>query len=823
MGRFSQYIVHKFGGSNLVDANGFKEVVARLKGMDEVIIVSAVFGVTTSLQNLLDVAQYRGNFQIVLSEITDQHFKIIDALFLRGKTKTHLLIEQVRADLVNIKDLLHATSLVEEYSEKVRAMVIGYGEKWSAKILTNLLNEEDKKRKAFYLDAIHMLRTHEKNDILCVDWESSKTKLINFLHNRSAGQLAITGFLACDEENRMITLGRNGSDYSAAIFAKLICSKKLFIWKDDEGVFSADPTRVKSAFPISHLSYESSLELAYFGASVIHPKTIAPAMELKISAYIKNVFNLNTVGTVISSKPSVSSLPVQGITSIDDIVLITIEGTGLIGLSSTVVRVFQVLQDLNVSVILISQASSEHSICFAVELSFSNTVVNALKNVFEFELKQGLIENIHLDKDSAILSVVGDGMVGTIGVASNLTTTLMNVNVNIKAIAQGSSERNISIVVARQDIHKALRAVHSGFYLSDKTLSIGIIGPGLIGSTLMSQIGEALQRLREQYHVQLLVRGICNSQKMLLSHKEIELKKWKRDFAKSQIKSDLEIFCRHIVADDVPHALIIDCTASSKVAREYKNFIRKGAHVITPNKHSGADDFFNYQNLKSLLREKKRHYLYETTVCAGLPVITTLHDIIQTGDEVLEIQGVVSGTLSYVFNQLAKGFLFSQVIKDAQRLGYTEPDPREDLSGMDVARKFVILARELGFSTELKEIEIDSLVPDALNEGGPDFFLQELSKFDQEIQKEVEKKVKKNEKGMYVGSIQSGGVVEVGIKSFPESHPFYRLTGTDNMLIFRTRRYNELPLVIQGPGAGAEVTAAGVFADLLRLVSFLGK
>ncbi len=818
MTQSNNYIVHKFGGSSLVNADSYKTVAARLNGQNEIIVVSAIKGITSALQKLLDVAVRGDDFQKILEKIANQHASIIKTLL--SEKKAERLIEQLQKDIVNIHDLLHATSLINEYSEKMQSAIIGYGEKWSAKILTSVLSDNSK---SLFLDATDVLCTYKKNGILHIDCQHSKNKLEAFLRDKSFEQLVITGFLACDEQEKQITLGRNSSDYSAAIFAKLMCAKELVIWKDVEGVFSADPTRVRSAFPIAHLSYESALELAYFGASVIHPKTITPAMELSIPIYIKNIFNPQASGTVISYQSERSNLPVQGITSIDHIALVTIEGTGLIGVSGTAVRVFQVLQQLNISVILISQASSEHSICLAVELSLADEAVKALVNAFEFELQQGQIERIYANKNCAILAIVGDGMVGTIGIAGKLMATLTNANINIKAIAQGSSERNISIVIARDDINKALRAVHAGFYLSDKTLSIGIIGPGLVGSALIRQIRKALKRLQQQYHVKLLVRGICNSKKMHLSHQAIDLSNWETYIDESQQAVDLDLFSEHIIADDIPHAVIIDCTASASVSDQYIKFISKGAHVITPNKRANSGNLSVYRHLKSQVHEKSRHYLYETTVCAGLPVITTLHDIIQTGDEVLKIEGVVSGTLSYIFNQLAEGLAFSQIIKEAKALGYTEPDPREDLSGMDVARKIVILARELGFGVTMDDVKVHNLVPKPLTQCSTDTFMQELPKYDAQIKANIQANIKDNEQAVYVGAIHNDGTVEVGIKSFPMSHPFARLKGTDNMLIFHTHRYNELPLVIQGPGAGAEVTAAGVFADLLRLVSFIGK
>lgn len=814
----TDYVVHKFGGSNLIDGNSFRVVAERLTGENEIIVVSATKGTTSNLQTMLDNAAAGKDFSTDLQKVQQQHREIIDSLFAAEAAKP--LHDVLNQDVQCIKELLHSTGLINGYSEKLQAVVISYGEKWSARILTALLQI---KHKAMFLNAKDVLFAEERKGHLYINWERSEKALKLFLQDHAFKQLIITGFIACDEEGKQITLGRNGSDFSAAIFAKLFSAKQLIIWKDVDGIFSANPRQVRSAFPIEQLSYEAALELAYFGAAVLHPRTIMPVMEKNIPIAIKNILNPAAKGTLITiTKPSVNR-PVQGITSIERIALITIEGTGLIGVSGTAVRVFKVIEEEQISVILISQASSEHSICFAIEAHLAEKAVKALKQAFELEIQQHLVERIVADIDCAILAVVGDGMVGNIGVAGKLTSTLAKINVNIKAIAQGSSERNISLVLANHDINKSLNAVHAAFYLSDKTLSIGLIGPGLVGSTLLQQIQRELIRLQEKQHVKLWVRGICNSKKMLLSYDAMDLTSWEQELEENGIALNLTKFAEHIIADDVPHAVIIDCTANEGIAQQYIQFIHQGAHVITPNKRASAGDLVYYEKLKQQARQSHRHYLYETTVCAGLPVITTLADIINTGDTVISIQGIVSGTLSYIFSQLAEGVKFSEIIQTARAQGYTEPDPREDLAGTDVARKIVILARELGHRIQLSDVKVHNLVPEKLRECDVASFMNKLPDHDLEIAESIKSLTKAGEQAVYLGCINQDGSVEVAIKSFPKTHPFTRLRGTDNMLIFRTQRYNEQPLVIQGPGAGAEVTAAGVFADLLRLVSYIAK
>lgn len=808
--------VHKFGGSTLVDSASYQTVATRLTGNNEIIVVSALYGTTQALQNLLDNAARGEDFKQAAEAITQKHLDVINALFTGKEADT--LREALASDISDLHELLHATSLINDYSPKLRDRVVSYGEIWSARTLTTLLSQ---KHKTLFINASDILFCYKHKGSLYVDWKRSEKALDEHLKDQPYGQYVITGFIASDVNNKQITLGRNGSDFSAAIFAKLFSAEKLVIWKDVAGIYSADPKRVRSAFPIKELSYASALELAYFGAAVIHPRTLMPAMKEQIPIYIKNTLDPDAPGTLISATAPASDYPVQGITSIDKVALVTIEGTGLIGVSGTAVRVFQVIEKENISVILISQGSSEHSICFAVSEELADRAVNALKLAFEFEMQQQLIERIYADANCAILAAVGDGMVGTIGICGKLTSTLTTANVNIKAIAQGSSERNISLVLSRNDINKALNAVHAAFYLSDKTLSIGLIGPGLVGGALLEQIKLEIEHLQNEHHIKLMVRGICNSTKMLLSHKAINLENWETLLEKSNVAVDLAAFNDHITADDMPNAVIIDCTANDSIAKQYTRFMKQGSHIITPNKRASSGDVDYYEQLKSLSKETGKHYLYETTVCAGLPIITTLDDIIKTGDTIINIEGVVSGTLSYVFSQLALGIPFSTVIKDAKAKGFTEPDPREDLAGMDVARKIVILAREIGHKVKLIDVNVHNLVPEALRDGSVEHFMNELPKYDDEIKQNIDSLGKPDEKAAYIGSIDKEGTVCVGIKAFSADHPFARLKGTDNMLIFHSERYCDQPLIVQGPGAGAKVTAAGVFADLLRLASFI--
>lgn len=811
-----KYNVHKFGGTSLANAERFVALRSLLAEKNEVIVASAMQGVTTHLQTMLDLAKTEASFLPLLATLENLHINMVNTLLIENNRAK--LISAILKDITDIKDILHVIQLTGFYSQEMQDVVLGYGELWATQILAAYLSEFNK---VLYIDASTVLFIFEKNGMIGVDWSKSQAALEVLLKNKIFDQIVITGFIAATAAGKRTTLGRNGSDFSAAIFAKLFKAACLTIWTDVDGIFTADPNRVRSAFVIESLSYQEALELAYFGAKVLHPMTIAPLLKDKIPLYVKNSFNPTAKGTSISSTTKKSPYLIKGLSCIDNIALINIEGAGMIGVSGIAARVFQVLHQINISVILIAQASSEYSICFAILNVHADAAISALRENFKFELEYQQIEDIEADKACAILSAVGNEMVGALGISGRLCDALAKAGINIRVISQGSSERNISVVIKSQDINRALQTVHAGFYLSRKTISIGIIGPGQVGSALLAQLQQTVEQLKLSLQVNLLVRGIMSSTQMLLSHEPIDLFHWQTQFKGCETKANLLEFVNHILVDDMPHAVIIDCTANQAIAKEYSHFLEKGIHVITPNKHANAGDLDYYKSLKLLTQKKNHHYLYEATVCAGLPVINTLQDLIKTGDQIEKVEGVVSGTLSYIFNELAKNRKFSDIVWEAKQCGYTEPDPREDLSGMDVARKLVCLAREIGFDVTLKDVTVHDLVPGALKNCSVKEFLEKLPDYNAQIEEIVKTAHTQQERVHYVGTIDHTGAMQVTIQSFPQQHPFARLKGTDNMLILHTKRYHAQPLVIQGPGAGAEVTAAGVFADLLRLVSFL--
>lgn len=810
------YTVHKFGGSSLADACRFNEVKKILTGNKEVIVVSATKGTTTKLQNMLDAARDGQTWSEELNALEAAHKVIISNLL--PETNPSELLATLRNDFDTIADVYNTVAKIGAYSSEIQDFILGYGEQWSAQILTAYLGLSSK---ALYLDATNVLYCDKKDGVVCIDWERSQASLNQYFADKDFDQLVVTGFIASTPDNKRTTLGRNGSDFSGAIFARLFQGTKLIIWTDVDGIYTAHPAKVKSAFCIDHLSYQEALELAYFGASVLHPMTIAPVQEANIPLYIRNSYNPSAEGTLITNISTKSEHPIKGLTYVDEIALINIEGAGMAGVSGSAARIFEIMRQCKVSVILISQASSEHSLCLAIANKSVDTALEALNQNLKFEIDNGQINKVTADSNCAILAAVGDDMVGNPGVAGKFFGTLAKANINIRAIAQGSSERNISVVIGNKDINKALQAAHAGFYLSDRVISVGLIGPGGIGATLLDQIEATRAQIKAKYQVDICVRGIMNSQQMLLSDDALN-GAWRKNLEQNSIPMNMSEFTEHLLSDDIPHAVIIDCTASKDLAKYYVDFFNQGFNIITPNKHANAGDIDYYRQIKATAAKNSCHYLYEATVCAGLPVINTLQDLIKTGDDILSIEGVVSGTLSYIFNELGKGRIFSEIVKEAKELGYTEPDPREDLSGQDVARKLVCLAREIGYNVSLADIGVTNLVPAELRDCSIDEFMTRLPEFDYLIMNMAAAAAAKSEKLCYAGKIAPDGSISVAIQSVSQTHPLARLNGTDNIIIFQTQRYDQTrPMIIQGPGAGGAVTAAGIFADLLRLTSFL--
>ncbi len=814
--------IHKFGGSSLADAACFRRVAGLVLDLDDErigVVVSAMGGMTDALINLALVAEQGDDgFSAELNTIGERY--AVTACELLQSEQRVSVLDSWSEDAADVIDVLKAIALVKSAPQRSRDVVAGYGEIWSARLLAALLAQESPERGGTCIDARTIITVRDSELGPTVLWEESQARFDANIASDFHGIAVVTGFIAADEAGLQTTLGRNGSDHSAAIFAKLSNASELSIWTDVDGVMSADPNLVPEAQVIDRLSYSEAMELAYFGANVIHPQTLGPAIENDIPVIIRNSYKPELPGSRIEAAATPTN-NIKGITAVGGIALVNLEGSGMIGVPGTADRLFAALKVAGVSVTLISQASSEHSICIAVPEEVAGRAQQVITDAFANELETGQIQSVDIKAAQSIVAVVGDGMAGTPGLAARFFGTLGRAGINIRAIAQGSSERNISAVVDSAEATRALRAAHSGFYLSAKTLSIGLIGAGKVGSTLLSQLEKQRDKLAQDFNIDLRVRAIARSQKMLLGERRINLANWQDDFEANGVDVDLDLLEQHLNPDHLPHAVIIDCTASDAISSMYSGWLSRGIHVITPNKKAFSGSYEDYRALQDAADEGSAHYFYETTVGAALPVITTLCDLIQTGDEVRSIRGIFSGTLAYLFNVYDGSTPFSEIVRVAKENGYTEPDPRDDLSGMDVARKLTILAREMGQPIEIGDFPIQSLVPEALADVSIDEFLAELPQYDDEMDKLYKQASADNKRLRYVAELDAQGNASVGLQAVDTSHPFSNINLTDNIVQFETERYSANPLVIQGPGAGTEVTAAGVFADLLRLSNFL--
>jgi bifunctional aspartokinase / homoserine dehydrogenase 1 len=820
----SKWIVHKFGGTSVADAERYRAaaeiVLSREPGERAAIVVSAMSGVTNSLiQSVELAASHDTSYLAKLQDLKNRHLETVNRLQLAA-AQTHSLCEAINADFSAIAEVLRGVWITRLPSERIMEFVSGHGEVWSAQLLHNYLEAHG--HSSSWLDARKVLVVEPDSNSIAIDWQLSQEKLKAWQSDNALTDfLVITGYVAATHDGVATTLKRNGSDLSASIFAALLGAGSVTIWTDVDGVFSADPRRVTDALVIPELSYQEAAELAYFGAKVIHPNTMSPAIANGITVWIKNSFKPQAAGTRISAS-SPSGVPVKGFAAIEDMALINVEGTGMIGIPGVAHKLFGALRAVDVSVVMISQASSEHSICFAVPRAQAELARKTVEQTFLMEIQRGEVQTVDLRDSCCIVAMVGDGMIERLGMAGKFFSALGKAGVNVRAIAQGSSERNISAVVEQHEATKALRALHSAFYLSSQTLSIGVIGAGLIGSTFLDQLATRIQELRAQRGIDLRVRGIMNSRKMLLHDRQLPLDRWRDELRASASEADIESFVNHVHAAHLPHTVLIDATASAELPRHYESWLSRGINIITPNKKSNAGPFASYRSLREAARKYQRYFLYETNVGAGLPIIHTLRGLIDTGDEIIRIEGVLSGTLSYIFNSLGGTRPFSEIVREAHALGLTEPDPREDLSGIDVARKLIILAREMGLEVEMQSVQVESMVPEDLRSASVEEYLNTLGRHDEVIAGLLDSARARHQVLRYAGSIHSDGNMSAGLRAYPLDHPFANLTGSDNIVSFQTARYNTQPMIVRGPGAGPEVTAAGVFSDLLRLASFLG-
>jgi len=809
-------VVHKFGGTSVADAERYRHVAQLLLARDETVqvtVVSAMKGVTDALIGLAKAAAAADPaWDERWHELRARHRGA--AVALLGE-HSGLTIEWLDARFERLREILAALAVIGELPQEVLDRVQGLGEVFSAHLLGHHLQAlgED----ADILDARDVLVVNHGELGVDVDWKSSAAKLALWRESHPAQRLVVTGFVARDRKGNITTLGRNGSDFSGAIFAALFAADELHIWTDVDGVLSADPRVVPEAVQLDALSYDEACELAYFGAKVVHPQTMSPAIERGLPIIIRNTFHPDHPGTRITADSS-SGGPIKGLTLSADLAVLNVEGTGLIGVPGTAERVFSALRNAHVSVVMISQGSSEHSICCVVKQAEAEFARDALTQAFSHELAAGQVQRVQLTSGVSVLAAVGDGMAGQPGVAARLFESLGRAQVNILAIAQGSSERNISVAIEACDATKALRAAHAGFWLSPQTFSVGVIGPGNVGAALLEQLYASEAALLARAKLDLRLRAVASRNRMVLDQRGMH-GNWKAAFDSAALPNDLDLFTEHLLSARLPHTLIIDCSGSAEVADRYAGWLAAGIHVVTPNKQAGSGPLARYQAIREAAASTGARFRYEATVGAGLPVITTLRDLVDTGDDVTAIAGIFSGTLAWLFNKYDGSVPFSELVTQARGMGYTEPDPRDDLSGVDVARKLVILAREAGYELSLEDVAVESLVPAALQGASVDDFMARLHEVDAGFAQRLADARARGNVLRYVAQFKPGQQPSVGLVELPGEHAFANLRLTDNVVQFTTRRYCDNPLVVQGPGAGPEVTAAGVFADVLRVAA----
>jgi len=817
------WIVHKFGGSSVADAACFRRVADIIEASAnprEAVVLSACRGVTDALLALVSLAEKPSqDFAPAILALQQRHSELAATLLDREACERY--DAQLQQDCRDIAGMLQTVRLIRSSTYSMRDVISGYGEIWSTRLFAPFLRQRGRiQGDVLWVDAREVVIIEWGSLGPHVQWAESEANLKRLLPERFMGRLIVTGFIATTVKGNQTTLGRNGSDFSGSIFGALLNAAEIIIWTDVDGVLSADPRLVPNAQVIDQLSYNEAMELAYFGAKVIHPQTMEPAVARDIPIFIRNTFAPQKRGTLICAHPK-SLLKVKGITTIDPVALVNLEGAGMIGVPGTAHRLFGALRDAGISVILISQGSSEHSICFAIPAAQAVRAEEAVRRAFDVELRDGQIQHVEVALGMSILAVVGDGMAGAHGVAAKVFNSLGNASINVRAIAQGASERNISVVVEGKVGAKALRAVHAAFYLSPNTLSIGLIGPGIVGRALLGQLATQIERLKA-LNLDLRVRGIATSRRMLLEETAIDLTQWAERLAEAGEPLDIEKFLAHVQADYIPHTVIIDCTASVEVAAHYAAWLKRGVHIVTPNKKANSGSMPYYREMQEAGRAAGTHYLYEATVGAGLPVIQTLRDLRETGDEITCIEGIFSGTLAYLFNVFDGTEAFSSIVRTAKLKGYTEPDPRDDLSGLDVARKLIILGREMGLTLEMSDVRVEGLVPKSVENCSVDEFMERITAYDGLMALKCTNAARKKQVLRYVGRIDSDGRATVRLVRLDVKHAFANIALTDNVVRFATRRYCDNPLIVQGPGAGPEVTAGGVFADLLRLSAYLG-
>jgi aspartokinase/homoserine dehydrogenase 1 len=726
----------------------------------------------------------------------------------------------IRTLFNELEDVLKGISLIKELSQRSLDLIVSFGERLCTTLIYEILKSQG--IDCQYLDARKLINTNSNFGMAEVNFEKTNAQIQDYFSKTSSLQL-ITGFIGANDDNVTTTLGRGGSDYTASIFGAALNAEEIEIWTDVDGMMTADPRKVANAFTIHNITYAEAMELSHFGAKVIYPPSLQPAFAKSIPLRILNTFNTSFEGTIISREPKSTEYIITGISSIDNLALVNLQGSGMIGVAGVSAKLFTCLAKNKVSVILISQASSEHSICFAIDPKASKQVKRILEKEFAHDIQVGDIEGVEIQENLSVIAIVGEGMKRHTGVSGKLFTVLGKNGINIVATAQGSSELNISVVIEKKNISKALNVIHDTFFFSQvKTLNLYLVGVGLIGKALLAQLLQQENYLNKYRALKINLVGICNSRKMLIDEHGISLENWQEELELKGKKAEIWQFVEKIKALNLPNSIFADCTADKQMHNNYLGLFEANVSVVTPNKVANSGRYEDYALLHRTALKKGVKFLYETNVGAGLPVINTLQGLIASGDRFEKIEGVFSGTLSYIFNNFNENVRFADIVKEAKEMGYTEPDPREDLSGMDVARKILILGREVGLILEPEDITIEKLLPENCEKAPTvEAFFDELVVSNDYFAKMMGNAKAENKVLRFIATLENGKI-NIGVKAVDHLHPFYTMDGADNIVSFTTKRYNTRPLVIKGPGAGADVTASGVFADIVSVGSYLG-
>ncbi len=815
--------VLKFGGSSVGNPERIENVINILKtykGERIAVVFSAFQTVTDNLIKLGDLAKASDeSYLTLLDEVKEKHIITINTLM--PKTKTKKSINYVNSLFTDLEGMLKGVFLLRELTPRTSDFLTSFGERLSCFIISEALNA--KRIKSEFVNASELVKTDSNFMYAKVDFDKTNKNIKEYFKDHKDKVQIITGFIASNDDGEITTLGRGGSDYTASIFGAALKADEIQIWTDVDGILTADPRKVSNSYPLKAVTYEEAMELSHFGAKVIHPPTMLPALQSKIKIRIKNTFNPKYPGTVIIKRDKSVKFNLKGISSIDDIALLTLKGGGMVGVTGISSRLFSALASCDINIILITQGSSEHSICFAILPKHTKQAKKAIEKEFRNEITDGKINEVIVEDNLSIIAVVGEDLRETPGITGKVFDALGKSGINIKAIAHGSSQLNLSLVVPRERLVNSLDILHKSLFLKgSKTINLFVVGTGVVGGALMNIVDEQLENFDKKQNINFNLIGLANIDKMLIKEEGIGFNDWKKKLSRSRKQSDIKEFVSTIINLNLPNSILVDATASSVVVKEYVNLLGNGVSIVTPNKVANASKTLFYKALRDAEAKGKSQFRYETNVGAALPIVDSLKDLMKNGDEVRKIEGVFSGTMSYIFNSLKDGGKFSEVVSVAKKNGFTEPDPRSDLSGLDVVRKLLILIRETGVEIELEDIEVQNLVPKKLQKlKDVNEFLAKLKDYDEEFEAMRLKADEENKVLAYIAKYENGKAT-VKVEAVAVTHPCGSLTGTENIVSFTTKYYNEIPLTVKGPGAGPEITASGIISDILKIANSKG-